>query len=145
MLNKKRIMIAAAVTASLWITALSGCKNLALNEPPDGRSEGRVHDDKKITKQIEERLQNEPVYKFESVDVKAYGGVVQLSGFVDTDGQKRRADEIARRIPGVSQVVNALVLKPGPQLSPTGQTTGERLGPPANTNTGETQPADPNQ
>lgn len=146
MTNRKRTMIAAAVTATIGITALTGCKNMpTMNKPSDGRSEGRVKDDKNITKRVEENLKGEPVYKFETVDVKVYGGVVQLSGFVDTQDQKRRAEDIARRVPGVSQVVNALVLKPGASPTPTGQSTGERLNPPANTSTGTTQPTNPNQ
>jgi len=145
-MNKKQTMIAAGIAATLGVTALTGCKNLSMNKQPhDERSEGRVLDDKKINETVQSRMKNEPVYKFESVEVNTFGGIVQLSGFVNSPDQKRRAEEIARHVPGVSQVVNALVLKPGPGYtspSPTGQPTGERLSPPPTTNTngGQTKP-----
>ena len=134
MTNDKRTMIAVA---ALGIAVLSGCKNLPASKPHDERSEGRVIDDQNITKRVEDRLQAEPVYKFQSVDVKAYGGIVQLSGFVNIPDQKRRAEEITREVPGVTQVVNALTLKPGliSTPSPTGQPTGERLSPPSGSTT----------
>ena len=114
-------------------------------ESPDGRSEGRVQDDKNITKRVEERLKEEPVYKFGTVDVKTYGGLVQLSGFVDTEDQKRRAEDIARKVPGTTQVMNALVIKPGSTSTSTGQAVGDPLNPRGSTNTGNTQPTNSNQ
>jgi hyperosmotically inducible protein len=145
MRNTKRTILAATMTAALGITALTGCKNIMQKESPDGRSEGRVQDDKNITKRVEERLKEEPVYKFGTVDVKTYGGLVQLSGFVDTEDQKRRAEDIARKVPGATHVVNALVIKPGSTPTPTGQATGDPLNPRGSTNTGNTQPTNSNQ
>ena len=140
MKNVKKIIVTTGLSATIALAALTGCSNLPGNEPKDGRSAGRVKDDKNITKRVKDGLQAEPVYKFESVDVRTFGGVVQLSGFVDAADQKRRAEEIARRVPGPSQVVNNLILKPTSIPKPTGQAKGERLGPPANTNT--SQPTD---
>jgi len=88
----------------------------------DERSEGRSIDDKNITAHVKEALDREPVYKFGGVDVNTFAGVVQLSGFVNIDEQKRRAQEIASRQEGVTQVVNSLALKP--QMTPTGQPAG---------------------
>jgi hyperosmotically inducible protein len=76
-------------------------------------------DDSRITADVQKDLKFEPVYKFSDVDVKTFNGVVQLSGFVTTDEQKRRAGEIAQQAPGVSQVVNSITLKP--QITPTGR------------------------
>ena len=132
MRNVKSIIAIGGVSAAMGVAALTGCSNLQSpikNTAADGRSEGRVIDDNKITKSVEDRLKTEPVYKFESVEVKTYGGIVQLSGFVNEGEQKRRAEEIARSVGGVSQVINALALKPGNTLSPTGQTSGQRLAP----------------
>jgi hypothetical protein len=102
------------ITAAVALT-VTGC----VTQGDDNRTAGRVVDDNAITRNIESNLRGEPVFKFGDVDVKTYSGVVQLSGFVTTDEQKRRAAEIAQNVPGVNQVVNAITLKP--QLSPTGR------------------------
>ena len=47
-----------------------------------------------------------------NVHVNAYQGVVQLSGFVDTDANKELAGQIARSVDGVGEVVNNLIVKP---------------------------------
>ena len=46
---------------------------------------------------------------------------MQLSGFVDTDEQKRRAGDIAKQAEGVTQVVNNISLKPAGNMQPTGR------------------------
>jgi hypothetical protein len=54
------------------------------------------------------------------VRVQVYGGKVQLAGFVDTQQQKDRAADIARRIQGVQWVKNDLIVKAQmPQNAPT--------------------------
>jgi len=66
---------------------------------------------------------------------------VQLSGFVDSQDQSRRAEELTRSVGGVSRLMNGLALKPQPvqtTLMPTGQASGERLAPPAATATTNT-------
>jgi len=47
-----------------------------------------------------------------SIHVNSYKGVVQLSGFVDTDVNKELAGQIARSVDGVQEVVNNLIVKP---------------------------------
>jgi hyperosmotically inducible periplasmic protein len=141
-MEKGKIAV-TGLSLMLGLTVLTACKHLPSNKPSDGRSEGRVKDDKNITGQVEKRLENEPVYKFGSVEVKTYNGIVQLSGFVDNEAQRRRAEELTRQVPGISQVANALILKQHSSPTPTGQATGERLYPPASTNstTTTTDPA----
>ena len=116
----KSSIVTTGVIAVLAIASLPGCKTWERGAG-DERSAGRRVDDTHITRQVETELRNEPVYKFTDVDVKTFDGVVQLSGFVNTDEQKRRAGEMAQRIPGVSQVVNNITLKPQAP-SPTGTT-----------------------
>jgi hyperosmotically inducible protein len=48
-----------------------------------------------------------------AVNVDTYDRVVQLSGFVDTQAQKDRADQLARGTEGVRAVKNNLVVKTG--------------------------------
>ena len=99
--------------------ALTGCE--MLNHHSGDRTAGRALDDKTITATVQHDLNREPVYKFDSVDVKTYDGVVQLSGFVDTEDQKRKAGDIAKQAEGVTQVVNNISLKPAGNLQPTGR------------------------
>jgi hypothetical protein len=89
-------------------------------------------DDKHITARVKESLDTEPVFKFSDVDVKTFAGTVQLSGFVLTQGQKNRAQEIAQHTQGVREVVNAITLKPpmptptvAPVVSPASRPSGE--------------------
>jgi osmotically-inducible protein OsmY len=100
------------------VTSLTGCSTWGPRQDSE-RTAGRVVDDTKITAQVKTDLNREPVYKFNDVDVKTFNGVVQLSGFVNTDEQKRRAGEIAQQAYGVAQVVNSITLKPN--ITPTGR------------------------
>jgi osmotically-inducible protein OsmY len=116
MLNLKKIILVGGMTAAL---ALTGCE--MMNHHSGDRTAGRALDDKTITSTVQHDLDREPVYKFSSVDVKTYDGVVQLSGFVDTREQKDRAGDIAQHAEGVTQVVNNISLKPAGNLQPTGR------------------------
>jgi hyperosmotically inducible protein len=116
----------AGTAAALAVVVLTGCSSMTTRSEPD-RSAGRVLDDKKIASTVKHALNNEPVYKFNDVKVDTYKGIVQLSGFVDTPEQKQKAQEIAKNVPWVRDVVNNLTLKPNDQIpSTTGKATGER-------------------
>jgi len=117
MRNYKYTVLAAIAGAAL----LSGCS--AWQRGDGDRTAGRVMDDKKITANIKDRLEDETVYKFPDVDVRTFNGVVQLSGFVKTEDQKQRAGQVAEQSPGVARVVNSIVLKASEDntLTPTGR------------------------
>lgn len=104
--NKIRMFCGVGAAATLLI--MSGCQST----PKDERSEGRALDDKHITAHVEKGLEQEPTYKFNGVDVSTFAGVVQLSGFVNTDGQRIRAQQIAEDTDGVKEVKNGIALKP---------------------------------
>ncbi len=46
------------------------------------------------------------------IEVEAKDGVVQLSGFIDSDVKKELAGQIARNVDGVKEVVNNIIVKP---------------------------------
>jgi osmotically-inducible protein OsmY len=116
-------VVQGAATIAALLT-FAGCKMMTSSSGSDGeRSEGRVTDDKVITENVQKGLKHEPVYKFTDVDATTFAGVVQLSGFVNTEAQRKRAQEIAQQTPGVHQVVNGIALKPEPTMSPTGSTS----------------------
>jgi osmotically-inducible protein OsmY len=101
--------------------ALTGCQMINRHtEETSGRTAGRTLDDATITSTVKDKLKSEQVYKFNNVDVTTFDGVVQLSGFVNTDDQKRRAGELAQQVDGVTQVDNNISLKPSGNLQPTG-------------------------
>jgi len=101
------------------MAGVTGCESMGRH--PDERSEGRYKDDKNITESVKHALKEEPVYKFEGVSVDTFAGDVQLSGFVNSEDQKRRAQDIAARTPGVQRVINGLALKQFvPAPTPTG-------------------------
>jgi hyperosmotically inducible protein len=120
MRSVRGLMVISSLSAAIAMTVITGCESWG-HKNSDERSEGRVVDDKHISHYIETQLKNEPVYKFDQVDVKTFAGVVQLNGFVNTEEQKRRAAEIAQQAQGVTQVVNNLTLKPVGAPTPTGR------------------------
>src|SRR6266446_1744354 len=69
--------------------------------------------DTKITAQIKTDLYKDKVVKGTQVNVTTMNGVVQLSGFVESQQAKERAGEIARSMPGVVDVHNDLILPTG--------------------------------
>ena len=92
------------------------------------RSTGVYIDDKSTTAKVKADLYSDKCVKGTEVKVEVYGGKVQLAGFVDTQQQRDRAGEIARRVNGVQWVKNDIVVKSQmPQCYPaTAATTGTR-------------------
>lgn len=115
------IRILSGVGSAFLLLLSMGCQS----SPHDGRSEGRVLDDKDITKRVESSLKDEPAYKFTSVDVNTFAGIVQLSGFVNTQAQRERAQQLAENVSGVREVVNGITIKPVAQ--PTGRPKVQRI------------------
>jgi len=54
---------------------------------------------------------NEPTLKTYEINVETYKGVVQLSGFVSSQGDINKAAEVAGAVKGVASVKNSLQLK----------------------------------
>jgi osmotically-inducible protein OsmY len=63
-------------------------------------------DDKTIDARIKAAFVKDDEVKARDIHVKTYKGVVQLSGFVETESQASRAAEIALATPGVRSVKN---------------------------------------
>lgn len=76
--------------------------------------------DTAITARIKANLYKDPDVKGSEVSVTTMNGVVQLSGFVDTELAKQKAGEIARSTSGVLDVRNDLI-------TPTGRETGQEM------------------
>lgn len=76
-----------------------------------GATVGRVIDDSVITGKVKTALIADSTTKAHQIEVETYRGTVQLSGFVDSAEQRRRAVEIARSVEGVRHVKNSLELR----------------------------------
>lgn len=101
--------------------ALTGCSYYNAKQAREtGRTENQVVNDKATTTRVEETLKRDPVYKYPQVKVQTYQGIAQLSGFVNTDEQKRNAEQIAQSVPGVNRVDNQISVVPQ-TATPTGR------------------------
>ena len=88
------------------IVALASCAGTRTKE-----STGEYVDDSLITSKVKAALVNDPDTKAREIGVETFKGVVQLSGFVGTSGEKEKAGEIARKVKGVAGVKNNIVVK----------------------------------
>ena len=71
----------------------------------------RFIDDSVITARVKAALLKDPVVSTLAVSVETHKGTVVLSGFVENEGQQRRAAEVAATVHGVVTVKNGLVVK----------------------------------
>jgi len=74
-------------------------------------STGQYVDDSVITTKVKGAIFDEATLKTLQIHVKTFKGVVQLSGFVDTAQNVRKAGEVARGVNGVVSVENDLIVK----------------------------------
>jgi osmotically-inducible protein OsmY len=68
-------------------------------------------DDTAITTAVKAKLAKDKIKTLVRVSVDTVGGVVTLTGTVESADQKKHAEEVARGVKGVSKVVNDLQIK----------------------------------
>ena len=78
---------------------------------PQREGSGEYIDDSVITTKVKAAIFNEPTLKVAEINVETFKGVVQLSGFVGSAADMRKAVEIARGVGGVTSVKNDMRLK----------------------------------
>jgi len=88
------------------VTALLGCAST-----PTRESSGQSADDSAITSRVKAAIFDDPSLKGLQINVETFKGEVQLSGFVDSAQNVRRAGEVARSVTGVRSVKNDLIVK----------------------------------
>jgi osmotically-inducible protein OsmY len=71
--------------------------------PP--RSSAQTRADEVLADRVYAALNADPVYFFRHVDVSVDNGVADLSGYVWTTDALYRARQVARAVPGVTQVI----------------------------------------
>ena len=101
--------IGRSTTAVALVTCLmaAGCA-----PTPTRQGTGEYIDDTAITAKVKTALLADPEVKGTAVNVETYRGVVQLSGFVDSDDEAARAVRKAYEVKGVNSVQNDLRVKP---------------------------------
>lgn len=102
-----------ALTTTFLIAALGGGALLTgcASDNPAPKTAGEVVDDAWITTKVKASFVEDPTVRALAINVDTFKGVVQLSGFANTQAEIQRAAEIARGIKGVTSVKNDIRLK----------------------------------
>jgi len=103
---KKSYTVIRFLVVLMMIAAFVACASTTKQE-----STGEYVDDSVITTKIKSLLAEDEFLKSFQISVETRKGIVELSGFVDTQKSKDRAGQIARGVGGVKSVKNALILK----------------------------------
>jgi osmotically-inducible protein OsmY len=94
------------IACFILITAFMGCASTRTKE-----STGQYFDDTTITSKVKTAILTDPSLKVLQINVETFKGVVQLSGFVDSQQSVKRAAEVASSVNGVVSVKNNLIVK----------------------------------
>ena len=81
---------------------------LAACQSTTGRTLGENIDDSGITTTVKAKLAAEKIATLTRIDVDTNQGVVALNGTVQSESMKVRAEQIARQVKGVRDVINNL-------------------------------------
>jgi osmotically-inducible protein OsmY len=90
----------------MLIATFAACASTRTRE-----STGEYVDDSVITTKVKSLLANDDFFKSFQISVETYKGIVQLSGFVDSQQAVNKAAEIVRSVQGVKSVKNNLIVK----------------------------------
>jgi osmotically-inducible protein OsmY len=103
---KKRNMFIGCFMILMLIATLVACASTSKQE-----GAGEYVDDSVITTKVKSLLAADDFLKSFEISVETYKGIVQLSGFVDSQKAVDKAGEIARSVQGVKSVKNNLNVK----------------------------------
>lgn len=91
----------SALFLAVMLAGVMGCASTSKQE-----GTGEYMDDSVITTKVKAAIFNEPTLKSAEINVETFKGVVQLSGFVNSQADINKAAEIARSVKGVTSVKN---------------------------------------
>jgi hyperosmotically inducible protein len=100
--NRGMVSYVYFLATVLSISLLLGCQAMT------GKTAGQNVDDATITASVKSTLVADKAANLTRVDVDTNRGVVSLNGIVDSADQKARAEQLARRVDGVKNVINNL-------------------------------------
>jgi hyperosmotically inducible periplasmic protein len=72
----------------------------------------KKQDDAQIYDMVKMRLANDPDIKGGNLQVEVKGGVVTVSGRVDKEKGRQKIEKVARKVKGVTSVVNQVKVEP---------------------------------
>lgn len=72
----------------------------------------RGPNDETLTQLVKAKISAEPALATQTVNVSAKDGVVTLTGNVNTEPNKAKAEELAKSVDGVKSVTNSLMVRP---------------------------------
>jgi osmotically-inducible protein OsmY len=103
---KKRSIVIRCLVVLMLITSFVGCAST-----PKHESTGEYVDNSVITTKVKALLAEDDFLKSFQISVETYKGIVQLSGFVNSQQAVDKAGQIARSVQGVKSVKNNLIVK----------------------------------
>ena len=103
---KKRIVVIHCLVLLMLIATFAACSSTRTHE-----STGEYVDDSVITTKVKSLLAADDFLKSFQIGVESYKGVVQLSGFVNSQKAVDKAIEITRSVNGVKSIKNNLIVK----------------------------------
>jgi osmotically-inducible protein OsmY len=101
----KKVLI--LIVALFLVNGCVGSNSSVANSGPV-----RYVEDSVLTAKVKAALIGQQGLKGFTIHVNSHRGIVQLSGFVNTDVQKELAGQIARNVDGVAELVNNLIVQP---------------------------------
>jgi osmotically-inducible protein OsmY len=103
---KKRNFVIHCLVLLMLIATFTACASTRTHE-----STGEYVDDSVITTKVKAKLADDDFFKSFQISVETYKGIVQLSGFVNSQQAVNKASEIVRTVQGVKSVKNDLIVK----------------------------------
>ncbi|SAL30502.1 lipoprotein [Caballeronia peredens] len=107
-IESRLLIVAALALPAFALTA--GCTSTS--SATAGAPGELANDDASLAARVKAALVADPELKSLPVSVATYRGVVQLSGYVDSEIQTQKALALTRGVPGVQSVSNDLHLRP---------------------------------
>src|SRR5574340_437448 len=102
----KQLKYISTIILAVMLATVLGCASTSKQE-----STGEYLDDSVITTKVKAAIFNEPSLKSAEINVETFKGQVQLSGFVSTEADIKKAAEVARSVKGVTSVKNDMRVK----------------------------------
>jgi osmotically-inducible protein OsmY len=103
---KKSHIVIRFLVVLIMIAAFVACPST-----PKQEGTGEYIDDSVITAKIKTQLATDDFLKSFQISVESRKGIVQLSGFVNSQAAVEKAGQIARGVKGVVSVRNDLIVK----------------------------------
>jgi hyperosmotically inducible protein len=103
---KKSYIVLRFLVVLMMIAAFVACAST-----PKQESTGEYIDDSVITTKIKAQFAADDFLKSFQIGVESRKGIVQLSGFVNSQAAVDKAGQIARGVKGVKSVKNDLIVK----------------------------------